>query len=242
MSEKENLDKLYQELEEIVDAECKCLCGDFDKWQKKCSDYIKEHFSKNEHREFVTITIELLSKPLAYNGDTYSITADYFEKVKNLFQKHLDSIGIKEASPKIFIVHGHDENFKLKVARLIERQGLEAIILHEQVNQGKTIMEKVESYGNSVSAAIILFTADDEGKAVSENMLNSRARQNVVFEAGYFIGLLGRDRIIPLVKDGSIELPSDLKGVVYENDNWEIKTLRELKAMGFDIDMNKLQI
>ena len=45
---------------------------------------------------------------------------------------------------KVFIVHGHDNAAKQEVARLVERLGLEAIILHEQVNRGKTIIEKIE--------------------------------------------------------------------------------------------------
>ena len=94
-------------------------------------------------------------------------------------------------SNKIFIVHGHDNGAKSEVARFLEKIGFEAIILHEQANQGKTIIEKIDAYGN-VGFAVVLLTPDDEGCARGGSLL-PRARQNVILELGYFIGRLGRD-------------------------------------------------
>lgn len=48
---------------------------------------------------------------------------------------------------RIFIVHGHDGELKQSVARIIEKQGIEAIILSEKANLGRTIIEKFEDYG-----------------------------------------------------------------------------------------------
>ena len=140
---------------------------------------------------------------------------------------------------KIFIVHGHDEALKQSVARLIEKQNIEAIILSEKANKGKTIIEKLEE-NSDVGCAICLFTPDDIGKANKETDYKLRARQNVVLETGYFMGKLGREFIVYLAKEG-LELPSDLQGVVYTNrNNWKIDLLKELKEMGYNIDLNKL--
>lgn len=140
---------------------------------------------------------------------------------------------------KIFIVHGHNEALKQEVARMVEKQGLEAIILSEQANRGKTIIEKFEEHSD-VGAAICLFTGDDHGKAKDATSENLRARQNVVFEAGYFMGKLGRENVV-LIANPDIEIPSDLKGVVYTNEkSWQIDVLKELKAIGYAIDLNKL--
>lgn len=66
-----------------------------------------------------------------------------------------------------------------------------------------------------------------------------RARQNVVFESGYFMGRLGREKVI-LIANPEIEIPSDLQGVVYTNDkSWQIDVLKELKEIGYAIDFNK---
>ncbi|UQK45859.1 nucleotide-binding protein [Faecalibacterium sp. I3-3-33] len=140
---------------------------------------------------------------------------------------------------KVFIVHGHDNALKQEVARMVEKQGLEAIILSEQANRGKTIIEKFEEHSD-VGAAICLFTGDDYGKAKDATSENLRARQNVVFEAGYFMGKLGRGNVI-LIASPDIEIPSDLQGVVYTNkDMWQTDVLRELKAIGYNVDFNKL--
>ena len=97
-----------------------------------------------------------------------------------------------------------------------------------------------EKYGNEAQAAIILFTPDDIGKAKTEDEEKKRGRQNVVFEAGYFMGLLGRRKTMLIVSDNKIELPGDLSGVVYSDDSNEYTIAKELKAMGLQIDMNSL--
>lgn len=120
--------------------------------------------------------------------------------------------------------------------------GLKAVILHEQANQGHTIIEKIETH-TDVGFAIVLYTPDDVGGTQEEaknNSLNSRARQNVVFEHGYLIAKLSRARVVPLVA-GKMELPSDISGVVYLDDtNWQIDIAKEMKAVGYSIDFNKL--
>ena len=144
----------------------------------------------------------------------------------------------KESYDKVFIVHGHDGELKQSVARVIERQGIEAIILSEQASQGKTIIEKFEN-NSDVGGAVCLFTADDVGRSSSADSDNPRARQNVVFETGYFIGVLGRDHIV-ILADHGVEIPSDLSGVVHTNtEKWEVDLLKELKAMGYSISFDK---
>ena len=124
----------------------------------------------------------------------------------------------------------------------IEKLGLEAIILHEQPNSGKTIIEKFEEHSD-VSFAIVLLTDDDFGKGKKDDNLNIRARQNVILELGYFIGKLTRNKVCPLYTSG-VELPSDLHGLLYieidQEESWKFKLAKELKATGFDIDVNKI--
>jgi predicted nucleotide-binding protein len=142
----------------------------------------------------------------------------------------------------VFIVHGHNNEIKVNVARTLEKLGLNPIILHEQPNAGKTIIEKFETH-SEVGFAIILLTEDDLGKAKGDENSNPRARQNVILEMGYFIGKLGRERVCPLYTNG-VELPSDLYGLLYteidSGESWKIKIAKELKAAGYEIDVNKI--
>lgn len=144
-------------------------------------------------------------------------------------------------SRKVFIVHGHDDGAREMVARFLERIGLEAIILHEQANQGRTVIEKVVAHGD-VGFAVVLLTPDDEG-CVKGGTPEPRPRQNVLLELGYFIGRLGRDKVCAL-KRGTLEIPSDFAGVVWEqmdnNGGWKQSLARELQAAGHAIDWNKV--
>lgn len=144
---------------------------------------------------------------------------------------------------KIFIVHGHDDAAKLEVARFIEKLGFEPIILHEQANNGMTIIEKIEKYSN-VGFGIVLYTPCDVGyEKGKENEKMSRARQNVVFEHGYLISKLSRDNVCALVK-GSVEIPNDISGIVYipldSNEGWKIFLAKEIKSSGYKIDLNSV--
>lgn len=140
---------------------------------------------------------------------------------------------------KVFIVHGHDEGAREMVARYLEKIDFEAIILHEQANRGRTVMEKVEAHGD-VGFAVVLLTPDDEGRKLN-GIFEPRARQNVILELGYFIGRLGRAHVCALTR-GAIELPSDFAGVVYEplDGNWRNALARELEDAGFEIDWKKV--
>lgn len=143
---------------------------------------------------------------------------------------------------KVFIVHGHDDALKESVARFLDKLGLIPIILHEQASQSRTIIEKIE-VNSDVGFGICLYTECDVGAVKSSSeTLNSRARQNVVFEHGFLIGKLGREKVAALVK-GEVEKPNDISGVVYISANdrtWESDLGKELKQAGYDIDFNKL--
>jgi len=142
----------------------------------------------------------------------------------------------------VFIVHGHDDRMKIEIARTIEKLGLNPIILHEQANRGHTIIEKFETHSN-VSFAIILMTCDDLGRVKTSDEDKYRARQNVILEMGFFIGKLGRSKVLPLYEKG-VELPSDLYGLLYtpidDGGNWKFALVKELRATGYEVDANKI--
>lgn len=169
---------------------------------------------------------------------TKSIFTNYIEEISDEAEND-DSFWQRDYS-NVFIVHGHDGELKNEVALLLERQRINGIVLSEQVNAGRTIIEKFEDNSDRCSAAIILMTADDEGKSLFDLNYNKRARQNVIFEAGYFMGMLGREKVIIIVESG-VEIPSDLQGVVYtDKSNWKFQVLAELKSIGYSVDANLL--
>lgn len=144
-------------------------------------------------------------------------------------------------SHQVFIVHGHDELAKLDMANFISALGLEPIILHLQASSGRTIIEKIEAYSN-VGFAVVLYTPCDVGAKKGDLSFVPRARQNVVFEHGYLIAKLGRDRVTALVK-GHVETPNDISGVVYisldAQENWKSELIKEMKSVGYERPQSK---
>jgi predicted nucleotide-binding protein len=152
----------------------------------------------------------------------------------------------KTATPSlslfVFVVHGRDGGTKETVARFISKLGLTPVILHEQPNMGRTIIEKFTDHAD-VGFAVVLMTGDDKGglASVPANEFKLRARQNVILELGFFLGKLGRSRVCALYAP-DVEIPSDYDGVVFvrldTEGAWRLLLVRELRAAGLPVDMN----
>lgn len=186
-------------------------------------------------------------------------TASYLKKLRSIFDR-LELLPVSEerpsslqaadkrstgepASRRVFVVHGHDDGIKETVARFLTKLQLEPVVLHEQPNQGRTVIEKFERYAG-VGFAVVLLTPDDVGyPAGHAEAAKPRARQNVVLELGFFLAALGRDRVCVLYK-GGVEVPSDYSGVLYEELDhkgaWRLRLASEIKAAGVSVDLNKV--
>jgi predicted nucleotide-binding protein len=135
-------------------------------------------------------------------------------------------------APKPFIVHGRNDIAKLALKDYLQHtlKLPEPIILHEQPDMGRTVMEKFEDYAMESSLAFVLLTPDDIGALATDSEdVKRRARQNVIYEMGYFHGHYGRrsGRVI-LLHQGPLEIPSDLAGVVYIDISGGIDSAAEL--------------
>ena len=220
-------------------------------------------FIKNTHGSNSSYLDELMNIsyiPISFDSSRDE-DIDYWESGKNsainlidtiieeleLFPKevHIESINDKSIDrSKVFIVHGHDDGAKNEVARFVEKLGLEAVILHEQVDSGATIIEKLGKH-TDVGFAVVLYTECDIGGVIKSKPeeLKPRARQNVIFEHGLLIGKIGRANVVALVK-GNVEKPNDISGVVYKpmdtGGAWKYSIAREMIASGYNVDMSKI--
>jgi predicted nucleotide-binding protein len=104
---------------------------------------------------------------------------------------------------------------KNEVMLLLHEAGLRPIVLADQPNQGKTLIEKLLHHAEQ-AYVLVLLSPDDVGgpKGTPPERLQGRARQNVILELGLFVGLLGRSRVGVLYKPG-VELPTDVIGLAY---------------------------
>lgn len=256
MNNIEFLEEIKQEFEELKYGDKVGL----DKLKRRSAMFISRisGATSNYLSDFKKITF---FSSIAYSNMPDSINYDAWNRGRNsainlietiieelkLFPDEVDIENIRDKSidrSEVFIVHGHDDGAKETVARFVDKLGFKAIILHEQVNSGDTIIEKLEKH-TDVGFAIVLYTACDIGGARSKSEdLKPRARQNVIFEHGLLIGKIGRANVVALLK-GNVEIPNDISGVVYESMDeggaWKYKIAREMKSSGYDVDMNKIE-
>lgn len=154
---------------------------------------------------------------------------------------------VEKSKNKVFVVHGHDSELKNDIDIFLRDLGLEPIILHRKADEGLTIIEKFEKHSDVVYAFILL-TPDDIGMTVKEyqkedtkRKIEFRARQNVIFEFGYFAAKLGRRNVCCVYKEG-VTLPNDISGLLYKKVNDTIDSIgyeiiKELKAVGLKIEI-----
>ena len=228
---------------------------EFDKWHRDARVAIRDAFGRRSEqlKEFTELSFFLpFLTDRSADADQQNYHARALAEAEVTIQSMIDEIleadqdtdtqghQMVPQTREVFIVHGRDAGAKDEIARFVEKLRLKPIILAEVPSKGMTIIEKFEAHAD-VGYAIVLLTADDSGALKGEEV-QPRARQNVIFELGFFIGKLGRKRVCALTRGGA-EIPSDYAGVVYipldSNDSWKMPLIREIKAAGLDVDANR---
>jgi hypothetical protein len=106
-----------------------------------------------------------------------------------------------------------------KTAAVIKRYllSLGARVLDWQTDfiPGRTILDQIEQAAARSIGGIFLFTKDDDlvdrGQGQDEVAV---PRDNVVFEAGYFIGVKGKRNVL-IIREAGSKMPADLGGDIY---------------------------
>ncbi|MGU3347517.1 TIR domain-containing protein [Pseudomonas monsensis] len=211
----------------------------------KSSDKTLSALSEIAQKSVSPGVLFIYTQTIIVNSDKYvkDVTKDVLKSVGGILKSDTQALHPKQTDKKsVFIVHGRDNLAKIEAARFVEKLGFKAVILHEQVSAGKTIIEKIEEHTN-VGFAIVLYTPCDKGSIAGVEDQKFRARQNVVFEHGYMISKLGRENVCALIK-GDVEVPNDISGVVYvsldDHGAWHYAVAKELRNSGYAVDMNKI--
>jgi predicted nucleotide-binding protein len=152
------------------------------------------------------------------------------------------SLKIEPANNNVLIVHGGDDVSKEAVTRFIEQLGLSSTMLRDQPNAGGTIIERFDY--SSVGFVIVLLFPDYLDTARDKpDEFKPRARQQVAFELGYFVGKLGPERVCALHKQ-DIEIPFDDQALTYvpmdSAGRWRVALAEAMKRAGMQVDPNKV--
>jgi predicted nucleotide-binding protein len=147
------------------------------------------------------------------------------EEKRDIIEVAVGSLGLalnasaaRLTSQSVFIVHGRDMGALNALQTLLLKRGVDTLTLADQPRTGEALLQKLDELVNACCAGFVLLTPDDVGRLVSskKTRLKTRARQNVVFEGGLLFGRFGAHRICFLLADPDLELPSDIKGILYE--------------------------
>ena len=143
----------------------------------------------------------------------------------------IDSSNLQR-SDNVFIVYGHDEYAALQMEKIIRGFDLNPILLSDQANKGRTLIQKFLEEAKDIAYAFVLFTPDDNVTNQSEEY--QQARPNVIFELGWFCGKIGLENVSIVCKKGT-KIPSDLDGIMRIDYEFKIedqykKIMRELKS------------
>ncbi|MCA8162503.1 TIR domain-containing protein [Burkholderia cepacia] len=110
---------------------------------------------------------------------------------------------------RVFLSHGRSKDW-MDVQRHIEKEvGLDTLELAQEASQGQTVIEKLETNSELCDSAVIVMSGDDSDAAGQ-----SRVRENVMHEIGFFHAKYGRSRVILLHEEG-VSIPTNLAGIVY---------------------------
>ena len=179
---------------------------------------------------------------------------EYEEPPKYQTEVTEESPHIADAKEKqVFLVYGNKPPELMTVKLVLSALHIQAVDIADNATGG-TILEKFQHFAAESKFAIVLLTPADQvvvsGNADKKTVYH--ARQNVIFEWGYFLGSVGKENLAVLVNDGAVgkgnlDLPSDILGteLIYMSSltsNWVKKLAQRLKASGFDVDESNLPI
>jgi predicted nucleotide-binding protein len=226
-------------------------------WETRCNGLIKRLFGPKT-AQCRAMEKAAMVEVIGWEEDKFVLKKNYIigvlqtalEIIDDDVFDELDKEGAKTLgilSNKVFVVHGHDEAAKTSLEIFLKEIGLDPVVLHRKADEGRTIIEKLEKHSD-VGYAFVLLTPDECAYLVAEAKIpedekntENRARQNVIFEFGYFVGKLGRQRVCCLYT-GGVSLPSDISGMIYKEYSNSVEEvafgiMKELKAAGYEIQM-----
>lgn len=97
-----------------------------------------------------------------------------------------------------------------EIQLLLEKYGARLHRWNMDFRGGRSILEEIKKAGATCSSGVFLFSEDDPLEGVQDS---AAPRDNVVFEAGYFVSVKGPDRSL-IVRYGNAKMPADIGGTI----------------------------
>jgi predicted nucleotide-binding protein len=150
-------------------------------------------------------------------------------------------------SRRIFVVSGTDDEMKQVLTGALTKLSLVPLVMCEEPSQGKKIIEYFSRDYADVRFAVVLLSPDDFAYAKNKEATSRKLRpqQDVVFELGFLLGKLGKNKVLIFFRECSnFEIPTDFEGIKVtafdDRDSWKLALIRELTNNGLAIDGDKI--
>jgi len=208
--------------------------------------YLGDDESIKSTKSLVCAPIVLASHPWPFGVASFfngPSGPPFDEDARNLIRLSVNTLSLalqvskeelgRERSKSVFIVHGRDMAAVTTLKLILEERRIQPVVLADQPRVGQELLQKFEEILKTCRAGFVLLTPDDEGRLKSDTdvSLSARARQNVIFEAGWLAAILRDQRKICFLKTGALELPSDIQGVLTESFDVSSPDISRIEAI-----------
>ena len=102
-----------------------------------------------------------------------------------------------------------------QIQLLLEKLGASVLNYEMDFKAGNSILSEIESARGRCSCGVFLFSEDDQLEGGNGA---AAPRDNVVFEAGYFMSSKGAERCL-IIREGEAKMPADVGGAIYVHLN-----------------------
>ena len=145
--------------------------------------------------------------PLPHNAKPSWINSNTFKKQ---FADWLDSV---QKRPHIFFGYsGKATDTAKQIMKYLKSIHVKVRDWQIDFRPAGTILDEIEESAKKALAGIFLFTKDDDLLIGDE--VNAAPRDNVVFEAGYFMHAVGKERTL-IIREKDAKMPADVGGAIY---------------------------
>jgi predicted nucleotide-binding protein len=190
-------------------------------------DYYSEAMLPGEYLLWAAGYLQALYESIESDPEYY-----FADRPKILLPQAPDAYG-----DTVYIMHGSDITPALELKSMIEQYGENAGLIREDSSGAKTLIEMLEAAGQKTCFVIVVLTPDDD-VTDSSGKSYKQPRPNALLELGFYLGLLGRNRVIIVCKEGLRDnIPSDIGGIRFAEYRKEVtevghKLQIELKEIG----------
>lgn len=143
-----------------------------------------------------------------------------------------------QPSNRVLLIHGSDDKMKEKVSGVLKKWGLTVILSFDRENFHKPLAQKMTEFSDAAFViALLSFDGYFYGKDQKVKDAKFVSQPNVIFELGFMLGKLGRDKVFVLYDEKkNYELPTDFFNAYYipyhENRLWQNELAKALKNHG----------